>query len=141
VAVKLFAADGSLEAAGGAVFADGSMEGIARGAPPAAPWHEYVRPVAAAVGLVVLRPAAARELALADHAGTFDLADISARLWSNGWELHYQPDAAAVRALAPAAPPADAWPQASDGLPTRPDELHDLAWRLLLARDEVGAVR
>ena len=69
VAVKLFDADGLLEAAGGAAFADGSVAGIAAGAPAAAPWHEYVRPVAAAVGLVVLRSAAARQIAPSERRG------------------------------------------------------------------------
>ena len=141
VAVKLFAGDGSLEAAGGAAFADGSVAGIAQGTPATARWHEYVRPVAVAVGLVVLRPEVARQLARDDHAITFDLTDLSARLWASGWELHYQPDSAAVRALAPAEAAADVWPQAPDGLPTRPDELNQLTWRLLLAREEVGAVK
>ena len=35
--------------------------------------------------------------------GTLDLAGLSARLWSSGWELRYQPDAAAVRVHPPAA--------------------------------------
>ena len=73
VAVKLLDADGVLEAAGGAAFADGSIAAIAQGAPATAPWHEYVRPVATAVGLVVLRPAAARQCAGVE-AGTLDLA-------------------------------------------------------------------
>ncbi len=140
VAVKLFDADGSLEAAGGAAFADGSVEGIARGAPAAAPWHEYVRPVAAAVGLVVLRSAAARQCC-GDGVGALDLTALSAGLWSSGWELRYQPAAAAVRALSPAGAATTVWPQPADGLPARPAELDHAAWRRLLARAEVGAVR
>ena len=77
--------------------------------PAAAPWHEYVRPVDAAVGLIVLRSAAARQSAAAEDAGAFDLASLSAHLWSSGWGLRYQPDAAAVRVLPrngrPAVPP------------------------------------
>jgi hypothetical protein len=141
VAVKLFDAQGVLEAAGGAAFADGSVHGIASGAPVSAPWHEYVRPVPTAVGLVVLRPAAARECALGGDEEAPDLAGLSARLWSAGWELHYQPDAAAVRALEPASPGAAVWPQPSAGLPERPGELDHASWRGLLAREEVGAVR
>ena len=127
VAVKLFDRHGSLEAAGGAAFADGSVQGIAGGAPAAAPWHEYVRPVDAAVGLIVLRSAAARQSAAAEGAGGFDLASLSAHLWSSGWGLRYQPDAAAVRVL-----------PRNDG-PPRSAELDDDAWRRLLARGEVGA--
>jgi hypothetical protein len=140
VAVKLFEADGSLAAAGGAAFADSSVEGIARGAPPAEAWHEYVRPVAAAVGLVVLRSAAARQVLHAGDGSQVDVARVSAGLWSNGWELRYQPDAAAVRELPPARP-ASAWPGAAGGLPERPDTLDNAAWRRLLARGEVGAIR
>jgi hypothetical protein len=140
VAVKLFAADGSLAAAGGAAFADGSVSGIAEGAPVVEAWHEYVRPVAAAVGLVVLRSAAARQIVSAEDADEVDLADVSARLWSTGWELQYQPDAVAVREVAPATA-MYSWPLAADGLPPRPDVLDSAAWRRLLARGEVGAVR
>jgi hypothetical protein len=140
VAVKLFTADGSLEAAGGAAFADGSIEAIAEGAPASAPWHEYVRPVAAAVGLVVLRSAAARQCLAAESASAFDLAGLSAHLWSSGWELSYQPHAAAVRVLAQTAEPG-AWPDATPGLPPRPHELDDASWRRLLANDLVGAAR
>ena len=116
VAVKMFEADGSLEAAGGAAFADGSVEGIAKGAPAAAQWHEYVRPVAAAVGLVVLRSAAARECARPGDAGPLDLAAVSARLWSSGWELRYQPDAAAVGCFRRVPARSRIWPEA----PRRP---------------------
>ena len=137
VAVKLFGADGSLEAAGAAAFADGSVEAIASGGPPAGAWHEYVRPVAAAVGLVVLRSKALRECADAGE-GAFDLTGLSAHLWSNGWELRYQPDAAAVRVLAPAETAARIWPQAPDGLPARPRELDDASWRRLLAQRRGG---
>jgi hypothetical protein len=140
VAVKLFTADGLLEAAGGAAFADGSIEAIAGGAPASAPWHEYVRPVASAVGLVVLRSAAARQCLAADNASAFDLARLSAHLWSSGWELRYQPHAAAVRVLAPTAEPG-AWPGATPSLPSRPRELDDASWRRLLANDLVGAAR
>ena len=142
VAVKLFNADGSLEAAGGAAFADGSVESIATGAPATAPWHEYVRPVAAAVGLVVLRAAAARRCVDGDQSGAPELAGVCARLWSSGWELHYQPHAAAVRVFGTASPAAaGAWPQSLHGLPARPGELDDASWRRLLANDAVGAVR
>ena len=125
VAVKVFDADGLLEAAGGAAFDDGSVEGIAAGAAAAAPWHEYVRPVAAAVGLVVMRGAAARQSATASGAGPFDLTSLSAHLWSSGWGLRYQPDAAAVRVLAPPAAGAGVWPQTPAGAPRRPVELGD----------------
>jgi len=140
VAVKLLDADGVLEAAGGAAFADGSIAGIAEGAPAAAPWHEYVRPVAAAVGLVVMRPAAARQCAGA-VAGRLDLAAVSAHIWSSGWKLLYQPDAVATRESAPAPAEPAIWPLATDALPARPGRLDRRAWRDLLSRRELGAVR
>jgi hypothetical protein len=139
VAVKLFDSEGSLAAAGGAAFADGSVGDIAAGAPEAAPWHEYVRPVPAAVGMIMMRPAAAQQCAR--DARGLDLADLSARVWSNGWELRYQPDAAAVRAVPPArlVQGAGTWTHRSDRLPARPADLDDSAWRRLLVSDEVRA--
>ena len=140
VAVKLFDADGELEAAGGAAFADGSVEPIAKGAPASAPWHEYVRPVSTAFGLIILRSAAARQCTPADD-GSFDLAALSARLLSSGWELRYQPHAAAVCVLPPRRGRAGAWSHGREGLPERPAELNDASWRSLLANEVVGAVR
>jgi hypothetical protein len=141
VAVKLFNVEGALVAAGGAAFADGSVEPIAAGAPPSAPWHEYVRPVSTAVGLVVMRSAAARQCAIADPEEGFDLASLSARIWSSGWELRYQPHAAAVCVLPPRGAGAGAWSHPSEGLPERPTQLNDASWRALLANEVVGAVR
>lgn len=140
VAVKLLDADGALEAAGGAAFADGSVEPVAKGAPPSAPWHEYVRPVSTAVGLIVLRSAAARQCAPAD-AGSFDLAALSAGLWSSGWELHYQPHAVAVCVLPPRKVGPDGWSHEREGLPERPAQLNDASWRSLLATEVVVTVR
>ena len=141
VAVKLLQLNGSLEAAGAAAFADGSVEPIAAGAPQSAPWHEYVRPVPAAVGLIVLRSAAVRESVSAEGAGQLDLVRISANLWAGGWEVHYQPDFVAARLLPGETGDAGLWPLPPDGLPPRPPELDDGAWRRLLARGEAGAVR
>jgi hypothetical protein len=141
VAVKLLTPQGSLEAAGAAAFADGSVEPIAAGAPQSAPWHEYVRPVPAAAGLIVLRSAAVRESVSADGAGPLDLVRISADLWAGGWEVHYQPDFVAVRLLPGPTAEARRWPLAPDALPTRPAELDDGSWRRLLARGDVGSAR
>jgi hypothetical protein len=141
VAVKLLTANGLLEAAGGAAFADGSVEGIAAGGPQSAPWHEYVRPVPAALGALVVRSPAIRANVSADAARAFDLVRISAELWSGGSALFYQPDAVAVRVHASAPAGARGWPAAPDGLPPRPPELGDGSWRRLLARGEVGAPR
>src|SRR6185503_533839 len=73
VAVKLFSRDGSLEAAGTTVFADGSWAGIGAGTHEVvAPWHDYVREVAGGLGLVffdagALSKIGGAELAAMDH--------------------------------------------------------------------------
>jgi hypothetical protein len=100
-----------------------------------------VRPVPSAVGAVVMRMAALRDVHQADGDGPFDVAALSARLWSNGWELLYEPDAAAVRVLAPPEGPASVWPETIDGRPARPAELTDDSWRALLSRRKVGALQ
>jgi hypothetical protein len=89
VVTKLLTADGTLEAAG-ATDDEGRLAPIAGGAELDAPWHEFVRPVGAALGMSVLRANAP------------------------GRDLLYQPEAHAVRALGD--PPAqivaakpDAW--------------------------------
>ncbi len=139
-AVKLLAADGSLEAAGSVVFSDGSIEGVAAGCREvAAPWHEYVRPACAAEGLLAVRSAAAREVA-SNASGS--LVALSAGLWEAGYELRYQPDAWAVRALdrdpeASAANGTEAWSSTLAVRPDRPTALDSGAWRALLAQDDV----
>jgi hypothetical protein len=139
-AVKLLAADGSLEAAGSIVFADGSVEGVAAGCHEvAAPWHEYVRPVCAATGLLAVRSSAAREAS--KPSGSFVAS--SAGLWEAGYELRYQPDAWAVRALDPDPAGAgeedgiEAWARTLSARPDRPVPLDTAAWRALLAQDDV----
>jgi len=139
-AVKLLAADGSLEAAGSIVFADGSVEGVAAGCREvAAPWHEYVRPVCAATGLLAVRSSAAREAS--KPSGSFVAS--SASLWEAGYELRYQPDAWAVRVLGPdpedaaEEAAAEAWARTLRARPDRPVPLDARAWRGLLAQDDV----
>jgi hypothetical protein len=87
VAVKLLAADGTLEAAGAMVLDDGAVAGVAAGADLHAPWHEFVRPVGAALGMRVQRAGA------------------------RGKRLIYQPEACAVRAAGeqPTAPALRPW--------------------------------
>lgn len=142
-AVKLLAADGSLEAAGSMVFADASVAGVAAGCEGvAAPWHEYVRPVCAATGVLAVRTSAAREVS--KRSGSF--VALSAGLWEAGYEMLYQPDAWAVRALdleredgADDEADARAWSPALPARPYRPIPLDERAWRMLLARDDVEA--
>jgi hypothetical protein len=137
VAVKVLDADGLLESTGTTVFADGSAEGIGAGSiEVAAPWHEYVRPVCAATGLLVARSEALREISGKPES----LLDLSARLWAAGHRILYQPDAWAVRALAtesadPQAP--RSWFGVLESRPRRPERLNVASWRWLLAHDDV----
>jgi len=98
VAVKLFAADGSLAGAGATVCADGTWQGTAAGATDVtAPWHEFVRDSAAGAGLLVVRPDVWAALADAS-ADEGDLRDRSAAIWAAGHRVRYQPEALAVQA-------------------------------------------
>jgi hypothetical protein len=143
VAAKLLGADGSLEAAGSMVFADGSVENInASCSEMAAPWHEYVRPVCTTTGLLTARPSALRAASIAS--GSF--VAVAAALWRAGYELSYQPDAWAVRALGAAngdraggEVASETWAEALPSRPPRPVLLDVRAWRGLLAREEVGS--
>ena len=146
VAPKLLAADGSIEAAGTIVFADGSWAGIAAASHEVvAPWHEYARETCGAAGLLFLTAAALEELGANDSA--FPAGNPTAwagSLWAAGLPVAYQPDAAAVRATgAPdtsasvAARVAEAWAPALQVRPTRPAVLDEGAWRGLLANEHV----
>jgi hypothetical protein len=139
---KLIARDGSIEGTGRSVFAGGSVAGIAAGCGSVeAPWHEYVRPVCAASGILAVRGETARRLPrLQDDT----MLAASAALWAGGHPLVYQPVAHAVRALN--AEPGDEEPEAGikewePALPMRPHRpipLDERAWRVLLARDDPG---
>ena len=135
VAVKLLDADGLLEGAGFAVFADGSAEGVGAGsAEVAAPWHDFVRPVCAGAGLLVVRAAALRE----SGDGAASLIDLSGRLRAKGRGLLYQPDAWAVRVRPDESPDrtaGEAWSGILAARPERPDTLDDSVWRWLLVHD------
>ena len=148
VGVKLFAPDGSLEAAGTTVFADGSFAGVAGGTTRiTAPWHDYVRPIHAATGVLVARTASLRDVEPpAEGCSPMSLVSWCAVLWSAGYEVVYQPDAAAVRIGSPIPSTTDE----HDGLvkvltpvlgsrSSRPDPLDDRSWRTLVARDDVSA--
>jgi hypothetical protein len=148
VAVKLFAAAGSLEAAGATVFADGSHAPVATGSHDvAAPWHDYVRETCWGPGLMFFGAAAVdkieRQRALPSDATH---AVWSSALWAAGLRVVYQPAATAVRAVpasptsaAAAAAIAEAWGPALPARPDAPVVLDDRAWRELLARQDVEA--
>jgi Sulfotransferase family len=148
VAGKVLRRDGRLESAGGTVFFDRSVALIAASSPDVrAPWHDYVRPVCWAPGLVaaalplwtdVSRPPAVD--------GRAYLREWCAALWSRGAAVVYHPDVAAVRVHGDGGEPSipletSAWQRVLDLRPARPTELTDGAWRYVLAHDDVDACR
>lgn len=138
VAVKVLDAEGLLEGAGTTVFADGSAEGIGAGSiEVSAPWHEWVRPVCAATGMLVARSEALREIA--EEPGS--LLDLSGQLWAAGHRVLYQPDAWAVRTLlddgSAEVPVSEVWSEVLGSRPRRPERLNVASWRWLLAHDDV----
>jgi hypothetical protein len=70
----------------------------------------------------------------------------SARVWSAGFRVLYQPDAAAVRAFPGGDVDDDAraavereWERTLPSRPPRPPILDEAAWRAVLAHDDVEA--
>jgi hypothetical protein len=148
VAGKVLRADGRLESAGGTVFFDRSVALIGESSPDVrAPWHDYVRPVCWAPGLVAATPslwAGAPGPPALD--GRAYLREWCAVLWSHGAAVVYHPDVVAVRVDGDGGEPsvpmeASAWQRVLDLRPARPTGLGDDAWRYLLARDDVEACR
>ena len=148
VAGKIIRADGSLEAAGGTVFSDRSTGLIAFASRDVrAPWHEYVRPVCWAPGLV----AAAAPLWKATPApegvsGRTFVREWCSAVWASGRAVTYQPTVAAVRLSGDggeASTPLyeSAWQRVLDLRPQRPKDLGDGAWRYILAHDDVEGCR
>jgi hypothetical protein len=145
---KVLRADGRLEAAGGSVFFDRSVALIASGAAEVrAPWHDFVRPVCWAPGIVAAAPALWAEIpgppALRGRAF---LREWAALVWARGGAVVYQPLIVAVRvageSVEPAAPLASsAWQRVLDLRPNRPADLSDGEWRYLIAHDDVEACR
>jgi sulfotransferase family protein len=148
VAGKVLRADGMLEAAGGTVFFDRSVGLIATGSPDVrAAWHEYVRPVCWAPGLVALSGALLARLPAPDGLLGRDLVrEWCAAVWAGGGRVVYQPTFTAVRVTGNGGEPSvplreSAWQRVLDLRPTRPDDLTDGAWRYLIAHDDVEACR
>ena len=148
VAGKVLRRDGRLESAGGSVFFDRSVALVAGSSQQVrAPWHDYVRPVCWAPGLV----AAAAPLwtdvpGPAGLDGRGYVREWCAALWQHGGAVVYHPDVAAVRVDGDGGEPsipleASAWQRVLDLRPARPPELGDGAWRHLLAHDDVEACR
>ena len=145
---KVIQADGRLESAGGIVFFDRSVALIAASSYDVrAPWHEFVRPVCWASGLV----AASRALVDAvpgpgNLTGRAFVREWCARVWERGGSVLYQPEIASVRLAGDGREPSvplreSAWQRVLDLRPNRPGELSDGAWRHLLAHDDVEACR
>jgi hypothetical protein len=148
VAAKILRADGALEAAGGTVFSDRSVALIGGSSTDVrAPWHDYVRPVCWAPGLVAaassLWASARAPEALPDRAF---LREWCAAVWAQGGSVVYHPTVAAVRVAGDGTEPSMAlressWQRVLDLRPARPRELSDGAWRYLLAHDDTEACR
>lgn len=143
---KVLRADGTLESAGGMVFADRSVGLIGYGSVDVSgPWHDYVRPVCWGSGLLAVD--AARLLAVGHRAagsGRAYLRELAGELWAAGTGVTYHPDLASVRVVPDPGEPsmpmeASTWQRVLDLRPQRPAELSDGAWRYLLANDDVQA--
>jgi hypothetical protein len=148
VAGKVLRPDGRIESAGGTVFFDRSVALIAGAAAEVrAPWHDYVRPVCWAPGLVAAAPALwAAVPGPTALRGRAYLREWCAEVWAEGGSVLYQPGFAAVRVTGDGEEPAfplrdSAWQRVLDLRPARPADLSDGAWRYLLAHDDVEAGR
>jgi hypothetical protein len=148
VAGKILRPDGCLEAAGGTIFFDRSVGLIANGSSDVrAPWHEYVRPVCWAPGLVAASSALWTAIPLSPYkSGRDALREWCSELWSSGHRVTYEPTVTGVRLTGdggePSAPLQEsAWQRVLDLRPARPTELNDGAWRYLLAHDDVDVCR
>ena len=148
VAGKVLGRDGHVESAGGSVFFDRSVALIAGStAQVRAPWHDYVRPVCWAPGLVAAIAALWTDVPRpAGLEGRTYLREWCAALWQQGGAVVYHPDVAAVRVDGKGGEPSiplesSAWQRVLDLRPARPRELGDGAWRHLLAHDDVEACR
>ncbi len=148
VAGKVVRDDGRLESAGGIVFADRSVGLIAAAsADVRAPWHDYVRAVCWAPGIVAASAALiARVPGPEALTGRAYVREWCAEVWASGGAVVYQPTVAAVRVTGNGAEPSvplrdSAWQRVLDLRPQRPGDLSDGAWRYLIARDDVEACR
>ncbi|MEQ8841477.1 MAG: sulfotransferase [Acidimicrobiales bacterium] len=137
---KVLDDQGRIESAGGMVFADGSVAGIAAGTLDVrAPWHEFSRAVCWGGGLVAA--AGAVWSALPEFSDD-DLPMWCGSAWASGRDVLYQSAAVAVRIESAGVRPRRVegpWAQRLAGRPNRPAELGEGAWRFLLANDDVRA--
>lgn len=148
VAGKVVRADGRLEGAGGTVFSDRSVALIAASSLDVrAAWHDYVRPVCWAPGIVIASAALwDRVTGPPDLDGRAFLREWCGGVWAGGGSVVYQPAVAAVRVVGDGGEPSiplheSTWQRVLDLRPARPGDLSDGAWRFLVARDDVEACR
>ena len=148
VAGKVLRADGRIEAAGGTVFFDRSTGLIANGsADVRAPWHEYVRPVCWAPGMVAASGALWQSITPPPHVSERAFTrEWCSEVWAAGRRVSYHPGVAAVRVTGDGGEPSlpleqSAWQRVLDLRPKRPAEFGDGVWRYLLAHDDVESCR
>jgi hypothetical protein len=146
VAVKMFARDGSLESAGSTVFADGSYADVgARSFDVAAPWHEYVRDACWGPGFMLYRKDAVKEAVkdpVTEHSLDGAQPHWAEAVWTAGYRVVYEPGAAAVRTnLSEGDGEFEttlSWRSHLRKRPPRPPVLDDMAWRNVLAIDDIA---
>ncbi len=148
VAGKVVRADGRLESAGGIVFSDRSLGLIASGSGDVrAPWHDYVRPVCWAPGMVAAATSLWSEVRGPEGlSGRAYVREWCAQVWDRGGAVIYQPTIVAARVAGDGGEVSvplreSAWQRVLDLRPARPSDLSDGAWRWILARDDVEACR
>lgn len=137
---KLLDGRGRIEAAGGMVFADGSVAGIAAGSPDVrASWHEFNRPTCWGRGLI--SAPVDRWRSLPEFQGA-EPVDWFGRVWATGCAVEYRAAAAAVRVdgRPESAVAGGAWTERLSTRPQRPAELGDGSWRYFVANDDVRAL-
>ena len=148
VAGKVLRADGRIEAAGGTVFFDRSTGLIANGSPDVrAPWHEYVRSVCWAPGIVAASSELWQNATTPRHVSERAFArEWCSEVWAGGRRVRYHPGVVAVRVTGDGGEPSlpleqSAWQRVLDLRPKRPAEFGDGVWRFLLAHDDVESCK
>lgn len=145
---KVLRADGRLDSAGGTVFFDRSVALIAEGTDDVrGPWHDYLRPVCWAPGLVAASAELWASVEQPDGlTGRTFQREWCAAVWARGGSVVYEPTVTAVRVSGSGGEPSiplqsSAWQRVLDLRPRRPEHLGDGEWRYLLAHDDVEACR
>lgn len=132
---------GRIESAGGMVFADGSVVGIAEGMLDVrAPWHEFNRPTCWGGGLVAASAAVWSALPAFDPD---DPVGWFGRVWASARSVDYRSGATVVRVgPTPQRPAASGgvWDTRLTSRPHRPADLGEGSWRYFLATDDVGSL-